>query len=237
MPEGHEQEGGTCSRKKQIVSLSQTNCAPTSQDSFNVKVTFWFRRTQRIFWKHELRVEWGTLLGFSSKAGNLQPSYILITRSFPCCVHLATKRWHLKNHRSMVLTRQRLEAKRWLMTIQRVYAGSNFFVVTQEMTEDLPIRKGRPLIFFSVWWETRPRFLSRMKLGVLFQHTQEKTPTQKLTFQCIESSLSERTNDTTFNRSVWSELQFGIQSAGLEEHPQYFFHSTPYGKYPVIFLM
>lgn len=168
MPEGHEQEG-ICSRKKQIVYLSQTNCAPKSQHSFNVKVTFWLRRMQRIFWKHELRVESCTLLGFSSKAWKPQPLYILITRSFPCCIHLATKLWHLKKHHCMVLTQQQLEAKRWLIAVQREYAGSNFCVVTQEMTEDLPIRKDRRLIFFSVRWETRPKILSRMKLGILFQ--------------------------------------------------------------------
>lgn len=50
----------------------------------------------------------------------------------------------------MVLTQQQLETKSWPITIQREYAGSNFFVVTQEMTEDLPITEDRPLIFFSV---------------------------------------------------------------------------------------
>lgn len=71
-------------------------CAPESQHSFNVKVTFCLIKMQRITWKHELAGEWCTLLGFSSKAWKLQPLYILITHSFPCCILLASKQWHLK---------------------------------------------------------------------------------------------------------------------------------------------
>lgn len=151
MPAGHEQEGICSRQKKNKNSLAQTNCAPESQHSFNGKVTFWLIRMQRISWKHEPDDEWCTLLGFSSKAWKPQPLCILITHSFPCCFHLATKRWHLK----MYVTGSNSATARSKNTADYNTKGVDLqgvtsLLVTHEMTEDLAISKERPLIFSSI---------------------------------------------------------------------------------------
>lgn len=149
LPAGHEQEG-LWSRKKKNCFLSQMHCTPKSQHSFNGKATFCLIRMQRISWKHEPDGEWCTLIGFISKAWKPQSLCILITYSFPCSIHLATKRWHLKVYitgSNSAIVRSKKTAD---YNTKGVYLQGVTSLLSHRRWQKIwPLEK-RPLIFFSI---------------------------------------------------------------------------------------